>query len=129
MKPQSLILLFFFAFLIFPTRTYSSNIDSLQQVLRKVEEKEKIIIYNQLTKQFFPEDFDSAFYFANQAMDLSIIHHKDDQLGIAYKNIGLFYSYKSNYEQQLLINELIEKIEKLLKENEEIKTLLAKDHK
>ncbi|MCD4834780.1 MAG: tetratricopeptide repeat-containing sensor histidine kinase [Bacteroidales bacterium] len=77
------------------------TIDSLFNELEKADDKDKIEILNNISKNYWDYSLDSSLYFANEALNLA--HIVQDKKGIsdAYNKIGNVYSFQNESELAL----------------------------
>jgi len=76
-------------------------IDSLFNELEKADDKAKIEIFNNISKNYWDYSLDSSLFYANEALNLA--HIVQDKKGIsdAYNKIGNVYSFQNESELAL----------------------------
>ncbi|MFO8066609.1 MAG: tetratricopeptide repeat protein [Bacteroidales bacterium] len=80
--------------------TYSqNNIDSLESLLSKSEEKAHI--YNRLSEAIRDSSRSKSLEYSRLALEHSIIEHNDEEKGMAYSLIGQYFLFTSQYDSAL----------------------------
>ena len=70
-------------------------IDSLFNELEKADDKAKIEILNNISRNYWDYSLDSSLYFANEALNLAHIVHDKKGISDAYNRIGNVYSFQN----------------------------------
>ncbi|MFC2096135.1 tetratricopeptide repeat protein [Bacteroidota bacterium] len=83
------------------TQNERHAIDSLLNELERADEKAKIGILNNLSRNYWNYSLDSSLYFANEALNLAHIVQDKAGLGDAYNRIGNVYSFQNEKELAL----------------------------
>ena len=73
-------------------------IDSLFNELEKADDKSKIEILNNISRNYWNFSLDSSLYFANEALNLAHIVHDKKGISDAYNRIGNVYSFQNENE-------------------------------
>ncbi|MDY6801635.1 MAG: tetratricopeptide repeat-containing sensor histidine kinase [Bacteroidota bacterium] len=116
--------LFLLFFLSLPTFSQNTRqvIDSLLNTLETTEEKNKIELLNNISRNYWEISLDSSLYFANEALNLAHILKDKKGLSDVYNRIGNVYYFQGDYD---VAEEFYQKSVIVKKEINDLKGLLG----
>ena len=95
-----------FVFLFYSAVTFANNkskTDSLLQVAQNTSSDSlACTIYLEISNKYSPESFDSAFYFGQKALKLSVQLNDSNLIIESYKKISLAYDYQYKIDSTLI---------------------------
>lgn len=87
-----------------PTRaqtSFTSTVDSLENLLAKAKNFAKVDLYNALSRQWADQDPKKAIHYSNQAFQLSEKLNYKKGTALSLHNSGLAYVYQENFDQSI----------------------------
>lgn len=82
-------------------QSFYQKVDSLTLRLEKSTIKEKVILYDQLSRLYWSSSPDSSLFFANLSLEFAKKTKDDMLLGEAYNSVGNAYSSMKDHEKSL----------------------------
>ena len=95
------ILLLLNSFLFIQSPVTSPTADSLELALTKTEGKEKVIILNDLYKQYVNNDPVKAMDYTRQALELATAINDPSGMASSYNNIGVLFKNRGSLDEAL----------------------------
>ncbi|HBS87763.1 MAG: hypothetical protein A2W91_11395 [Bacteroidetes bacterium GWF2_38_335] len=101
MKLRTLLLLFVISSSFLQVKGGGGNIDSLKLLLQKSNEKEKILLLNELAKEYLEISIDSGKYYAGEALRLSDKYGNEKEKANAYHYLGIILNKQLDFDGAL----------------------------
>jgi len=79
----------------------TDKIDSLKMQLNDTEEKTHVDLLNQISREFWQNNYDSAYFYAQEALKISAEIRYDKGIADAYNRIGNIWYFRQSYDSAM----------------------------